>query len=160
MARSDTYATPIRDAAAPYVARTVVGGADAGKALPLIVAPPNSHLSITSIGVWGNDTSGGVPTLGLIPPATVKDANGFYDLGTDSFYACYSIGQAITGITEDNQVGIFPSNFSGRSVIASPWIIPAGWTLCVAQHITPTSNLSWAVSAVYHTTYQTSNFEG
>tara|TARA_R100001463_G_C3542242_1_gene222463 strand:- start:2602 stop:3078 length:477 start_codon:yes stop_codon:yes gene_type:complete len=158
MARSDTYATPIENAAAPYVARTVVTSVDAGKLQPLIVAPPNADLRVTSLGAWGNDTAGGFPHFGIIPPSTVKDANGFYDKGTDSFYACYSLSIPIAGVIEDDQVGLYPGSL--REVAPSVWIIPAGWTLCVGSSITPNSPITYTVSAIYQTTYQTSNFEG
>jgi len=158
MGRSDTFATPIPDAAAPYVARTIVTSADAGKLQPLIVAPPNANLRLTSLGAWGNDTAGGFWHFGIIPPATVKDANGFYDKGTDSFYACYSLSIPIAGIIEDNQVGLYPASL--REVVSSPWVIPAGWTLCAGCSVTPNSAVTFTASAIYDTTYQTSNFEG
>lgn len=162
MARqSGTIATPLIDAAAPYVARTVRDfDIDSGIGQILIEAPPNANLQITSICGWGQ-TADKVYGIGIAPPGYEKEPGQAGKLALDKpqngpYAMAFGIA-TLAGSTAD----IPFSMMNADRVATGPMIVPAGWALYIyGMQAGNSGTLSASASGIYHSTYQTLNFQG
>lgn len=155
------FATPVQDLAAPYIAREIIqvsGSYDAAYAYGIIQAPPNAHVKLQSISMYGaTSSSGDYVQFLLMPPSATSDATGAFkvaDPGNGSYMCIEGMGFGGATVAPTSPLPTFPTRN------AMNMIIPAGWTLAVswATNATLTADCGFSAVGIYEYTPQTLNF--
>jgi hypothetical protein len=150
-------ATPLYEAAAPYVARIHEDfDIDSGVGKVLIEAPPNAALEILAIGGWGQ-TADKAYGLGIAPPGYARTDNGKLTL-TDDTVGPYPLAfgtATLNGATRAIPYSLMNTDRISPGVL----VLPAGWTLYLyGIQAGNSGTLSASAVGQYRATYTTSNF--